>query len=280
MEYTGLLGEFMFTKKKINDYITQILCPGNVYVYLVEGKEKALLIDSGCGAYDLKGFIATLTNKPYDLVLTHGHVDHAGGAGQFETVYLSSLDYDLLEVHTSIKVRQDYLSQNGQNVDASNMISPKEISSYRELKEEQIFDLGNVSVQAFSMKGHTNGSMALLIQPCRTILFGDACNSLTFLQFEDCISLEEYANNLKAFKEKVENQYDLILYSHPHNYGGKEILDEMIDLCNQIISKEIEGVPFTPGTFIAKPINPTTFRRTDGKIANMAYLEKNIYKKD
>ncbi|MFQ6997488.1 MAG: MBL fold metallo-hydrolase [Blautia sp.] len=29
-----------------------------------------------------------MTDKPYDVVLTHGHLDHVGGIGAFTDVYL------------------------------------------------------------------------------------------------------------------------------------------------------------------------------------------------
>lgn len=53
--------------------------------YLLLGTECALLIDTGSGFYDMKGTIAKLTKLPYDVVITHGHPDHAGGHRQ---VYL------------------------------------------------------------------------------------------------------------------------------------------------------------------------------------------------
>ena len=261
----------MFKSEKIDEYITRILCPGNVYAYLVEGKDKSLLIDTGLGIYDLKGYIDSLTNQPYDVILTHGHLDHAGGSGQFENVYLNPKDFELAGLHTEIPIRKGYLEQNGVVVNEKDMIEKKD--SYLPLLDEQVFDLGNVKVMALPMPGHTDGSMAILMN--RSILFGDACNSLLFMQFEDCITLKEYAKNLQEFKSKYENLYDVIYYSHPHNYGQKEILDEMIDLCQHLVNGSIQGVPFMEGVLVGMPINEE-MKRCDGKIANVAYLEKNI----
>ena len=43
-------------------------------IYLLVGSERALVIDTGSGAFDLKGLVESLTDKPYDVVLTHGHI--------------------------------------------------------------------------------------------------------------------------------------------------------------------------------------------------------------
>mgnify|MGYP000597070206 CR=1 FL=1 len=57
-------------------------------LYLIEGNERALLIDAGMGAEPLLPVLRTLTDKPIALALTHAHVDHMERADEFETVYL------------------------------------------------------------------------------------------------------------------------------------------------------------------------------------------------
>ncbi len=48
-------------------------------IWLVEGREKALLVDTGLGLGDLRGEVEALTDKPVVVVNTHGHGDHSGG---------------------------------------------------------------------------------------------------------------------------------------------------------------------------------------------------------
>ena len=50
-------------------------------MFLLIGDEKAMLIDTGVGIGDLKGFVRTLTDKPLIVCYTHNHVDHVGNAG-------------------------------------------------------------------------------------------------------------------------------------------------------------------------------------------------------
>ncbi|HBZ20248.1 MAG TPA: hypothetical protein DEO60_03895, partial [Bacteroidales bacterium] len=61
-------------------------------MYLVEGADSALLIDTGLGTADLASFVKKLTSKPLIVVNTHGHPDHAGSNHQFRKVYVHSAD--------------------------------------------------------------------------------------------------------------------------------------------------------------------------------------------
>ena len=57
-------------------------------MYLIAGKERALLVDTGWGSGDLPAHIATLTTLPLLVVNTHGHRDHTSGNGQFAEVHI------------------------------------------------------------------------------------------------------------------------------------------------------------------------------------------------
>ena len=45
-------------------------------LYIIEGKDKAVLIDAGTNIPDLDKIVAGITKKPVSLLLTHGHGDH------------------------------------------------------------------------------------------------------------------------------------------------------------------------------------------------------------
>ena len=47
-------------------------------MYLLEGNDKAALIDAGTRCADLDKIVESITNKPYDVIITHAHPDHAG----------------------------------------------------------------------------------------------------------------------------------------------------------------------------------------------------------
>ena len=52
--------------------------------------EKGLLIDTGVGAGNLKEYIdKNIASKPYDVLLTHGHLDHIGAILQYPKILVN-----------------------------------------------------------------------------------------------------------------------------------------------------------------------------------------------
>ena len=55
----------------------------NESLYIVEGNERALLIDAGTYIPELDKILAKITSKPDTMMSTHAHGDHVGGVGPF-----------------------------------------------------------------------------------------------------------------------------------------------------------------------------------------------------
>lgn len=265
-----------FSSEKINQYVTRIMCPGNVYVYLVEGKKDALLIDTGFGVDSLKNYLTSVTKLPYKVVLTHGHLDHAGGAGEFDAVYLNEKDLELAKEHTAIEMRKGVVEDPSLGLTEKDIVPPLSVDAYLALEDEQTFDLGGVTVTALKMPGHTQGSMCILINECRSVLLGDACNSYGYLQLSHSLTVSEYKDSLKAFI-KNRDRFDTVWFSHPHNFGESKILDETIEVCEELLSGQRKGISQGPfrdvkEVWLAKPVDEKG-RSLDGSTANFLFRQ-------
>jgi glyoxylase-like metal-dependent hydrolase (beta-lactamase superfamily II) len=52
-------------------------------MWLIEGRERSLLVDSGLGAVPLRAHVPALSGRPVTLLISHTHWDHIGAAHEF-----------------------------------------------------------------------------------------------------------------------------------------------------------------------------------------------------
>lgn len=64
--------------------------------YLLLGRDRALLLDTGLGVGGLRREVEALTDRPVTVTLTHVHWDHIGGCGQFEPPAVHAAEADWL----------------------------------------------------------------------------------------------------------------------------------------------------------------------------------------
>ena len=258
----------------------------DVSAWLALGTDRAALIDSCAGEGNIGDYARSLTSLPLFCILTHGHVDHIGGAMTVEQRYLHPLDFALAEKHGTYEARLNYVGGKKSTDTASPDVQKEPVTGFLPLEDGQRFDLGGFHLTMLLLPGHTRGSMTVLFEEDRTLLLGDACNPLTFLFFPGMPSIEEYRDNLIEFRDRHRNKFDRVLFSHSEQ-AGPDILDENIRVCGRILDKTDDRVPFNIPRFASakeKPViamailgHPKERRRADGKRGNIAYLPSNIY---
>ena len=275
-----MLTKDIYTAEKITDIITRIRMPGNVFAYIAEGTERAAVIDTGFGLGPFREYAEErLQGKPYDLILTHGHLDHAGGAAQFDQVYMNLRDLEVARAHTEKKLRAGFMKGSGLEFEDSDLADQKG-EGYTPLQYGQTFDLGNEVLEIVNLGGHTPGSIGILFTEERILLAGDACCSFTLLfGGKESLKVREYRDNLIETWNSYHDRFDTMIYSHPHNYGGPEVMTQMIELCDEILEGKDDRIEkpgmFGQHSYIAKATDQFG-RRPDGKIANLQYAADTI----
>ena len=81
-----------FKAERKNDHVLQITGLAGERAYLIEGKEKALLIDGLTGVGSLRAFVRELTELPVTMAATHGHLDHIGAAFEYGELLIHPKD--------------------------------------------------------------------------------------------------------------------------------------------------------------------------------------------
>lgn len=147
--------------------------------YLVEGNERAAVIDAGHGVANLREYVAQITSLEPILLLTHGHVDHAGGAHHFGDVRMHPADSDdVLRGWTNQALRADIERFFGErelpaSVDPSTFeIPPANVSRF--VQDQDVIDLGGRQLDVFHTPGHSPGSLVFLDLEWRLLFTGDS----------------------------------------------------------------------------------------------------------
>jgi glyoxylase-like metal-dependent hydrolase (beta-lactamase superfamily II) len=184
---------------------------GTVYMYLLVGAEKALLIDSGYGLLDLKAIVRGITDKEVICALSHGHIDHALGARQFRETYMHSLDSEVYRRHTS----SEFIRMVGEkgvmmppskkqiaNAGYQELIEQMAQADYplpRALEDAAYFDLGGRIVRWRHIPGHTPGSVGFLDEKHNLMFDADGAPFGLFLFLPESAPLGEYIKTLEDY---------------------------------------------------------------------------------
>ena len=261
-----------FTKEKKTDHIYRIRGVGDVAMYFIKGSKRGALIDTGYGVGSLKEYIDQTFAIPYDVIITHGHVDHASGCEEWDSVYLNPLDHDLFFERTAFTFRKLSLSKSYPDIQDEDFI-PMYTGTFKDLTDGMSFDLGDITLETYSAPGHTHGMMVVLVKEERVCIFGDACGVMTFIFRPECSTVSEYRKTLNKLKS-MEDQFDRILRQHGTCESPKSLVDENLEVAEEILNGTDDKIPWKfqqYDVFIAKEIDSVTGKRKDGKSGNIVY---------
>ena len=268
--------------------LTRIWDVAHTAIYLVEGSERAVLIDTGVGVGSLKAVVDGLTDKPVTVLLTHAHVDHALGTAGFDDVRVSPEDAGVYAEHCGPEVRKGYVQscvmQGGDaaligSVRDGDYLEAVPFERFGALRPGDRFDLGGVSVEVLRGAGHTPGSLTMLIPQWRVLLLGDACNQFTFLFDRWASTVSDYRRMLAELKKETDGRYDRVILSHGTGDGPVNMIEGVLEVCDEIIGGKTDDLPFRSplGTgLIAKAMNFRHFCRADGGVGNIIYHPERI----
>lgn len=231
---------------RLNNDIIQILDNDNNCIYIVKGKERSLVIDLGMDKASIRPVIEYITDTPYDVICTHGHIDHVGRSGEFDNIHMSLSDKD---------VYLDNYKMNNPN-DRFNILNLSLIN-YSKIKTiKNTYDLGDRVIHIIDCFGHTPGSIILLDKKNKTIFTGDAIGSGcgVWMQIDYALSIKDYYHSLKkCYSELLKYHVDdswLFLGGHAYQeYQSKVsefnkfdiyLLEDMITVCQLLLENKIE----------------------------------------
>ena len=142
----------------------------NQNMYLLEGGERSLLIDTGWGSGTLRAYVESLTDKPVEVLLTHGHLDHSGSCGEWELArMLPGAVADLVTLERG-------------PFDVSKLPHPDYEKKF--VSDGDVVGLGGRSVRLLDISAHSNGSLAVLDPKNGYLFVGDEMESAQVFMYE------------------------------------------------------------------------------------------------
>ncbi len=185
-----------------------------VRFFLLAGREKALLIDTGMTAPNAREIAASLTDLPLALLNTHADRDHISGNAAFPSVYLHPAE----EAH--------YRNSGG-----TGTILP--------IRDGDELDLGGRPLRIIHLPGHTPGSVAVLDVKHRALISGDPIqeNGRIFM-FGAHRDLGDYIDSLIRLNGQTD-EFDEIWPSHADIPVSPSRIGDLIEGAKKVQAGEL-----------------------------------------
>jgi len=215
--------------------------------YLIEGPEKALLIDNGQGVGNHKGLCEMLVpGKEVLAAVTHYHCDHAGGSHQWNEVYCHEYTVDVI-AHM-VKLGRDHFGTFEENGVAPGYFPDEDIPPRRAfkcigLKNHECINLGeDYDIEIIHTGGHAPGLSCFLDKKGRRLYSGDAIfESLSpglgiglDVRAKDYIPHGEYQDVYYLFEQLKQlaaraDEYDFVCDGHGSMDSDKRVVSDLCD---------------------------------------------------
>jgi glyoxylase-like metal-dependent hydrolase (beta-lactamase superfamily II) len=248
----GLLSEILDTE---NSY---------VWMYLIVGPQKAMLIDTNSGLGDLKGLCREITGgKPLIVTNTHCGPDHCYGNCQFDRTYDHEYLVNDLNGKQFSGIWDYFFDENGKGVWVD--VKKKDIIAFKKYEvigvpEGHIFNLGeDYDVELIWLPGHQPGHSGFLDKKGRVLIAGDAITGGgttiaggselradlrhvndrfhgSTIPFDDRRwSVTAYRDGLVRLSSRI-SEFDYIFGGHGVNDLDSNIIPNIIEVSNAIIA--------------------------------------------
>jgi hydroxyacylglutathione hydrolase len=130
-----------------------------------EATHEAMVIDPGDDIEDVLAIVRQHQLEVKQIVITHGHIDHVGGAMKLRAltgapILLNQNDYALLKM---LDVQASWIG----------MAAPGEVSIEASIADGESLRTGNLTANVIHTPGHTEGSVCLYFPAEKLLIAGD-----------------------------------------------------------------------------------------------------------
>lgn len=211
-----------FEVYRVRDGVFAIYEPGQfeeVISFLVTGRERALLFDTGLGIGDIKSVTQALTDLDVIVLNSHTHYDHIGGNHQFSNILAADTAFTRRnEAGSTTAAVAEFVGPGWvwkpwpeYSDSSSYRIKPFVVSE--RVQDGHVIDLGGRVLEVLLTPGHAPDSLCLFDRKNRLLFTGDTfylAPLYAHLEGSDVAQYSATANQLAAMSGNV----DYLLTAH------------------------------------------------------------------
>ena len=247
--------------------------PGHVNCFLIEGTDRAVLVDTGLGLADIGAAVRDLTDRPVLVVNTHAHSDHRGGNRFFAEVAAHPAAAAELAREVAAAQLAGYLAVAREQVRAYERIRvddrrffhlftdhtrprplPPDADAWRvpagptprPLADRERLELGRRELTVLHTPGHSPDSLCLLDERRGLLFAGDTLITGDFWAHTPDTDVDTFAATLRLLADEVGPGLSDIFPAHTLRYRvGPDFLRRAADGFAELLSGSSIGVPGT-----------------------------------
>lgn len=217
-------------------------------VNLLIGKQKAILIDTGCGIGNLRKAVEKVTEKPIVVINTHTHLDHLGSNRQFDEIAM--LDHPLSH-HVAKKgaphqtLQTEIVAENlvtqpwPQGFDPRTFYLPP-FSVSRWFKDGERLNLGGEDLEVIHTPGEAPDHICLLDRAHRILFCGDILLHGPVWTHLEGGSLPDLITSYRKLMNYFD-EFDHLMPGHNQPWLDKDLLPETLEGAEKVLSGQAES---------------------------------------
>jgi glyoxylase-like metal-dependent hydrolase (beta-lactamase superfamily II) len=250
--------------------------PQHVYSWLVEGSDRAVMLDTGMGVLPIRPVAESVTDRPVDVVNTHYHFDHIGGNWEFENIAIHEIGAPLIEEEIPRELLDVYVGYAERQLKAAAQVAPldreflwlmtaesvprpfpagwepgqwtiRPSRATQTLQDGDRIDLGDRALTVIHAPGHSPDGICLLDEREGLLFAGDSANAgPIYAHFPDS-SLDDLARSA----HRLADLGDAVRVAFFHHYGRPTAEPDLFgEIARGLDLVLAGGVTLTPGVDI------------------------------
>ncbi len=188
--------------------------------FFFEGRERAMLVDTGFGTLRLREMARELTQLPIMLVNTHTDKDHTGCNRDFKPVYMHPAEMDYYK---------------------NALPAGCSMEDVCPLWEGEVIDLDYWRFEVILTPGHTPGSIMLLEREKRMLISGDTIQDGDIFMFGPGRNMPAFQCSLKKMIAMAD-AFDSIWPSHGSYPLKPDIISGILKGSQELAAGKLSGV--------------------------------------